>query len=471
MFALGGVRLWGEVPTAFIAISSLFFLPKWRTGELAGTGKPAIELLKLPLFWCGLALFVLFFIHSWNIAWKWGPGPGGRPMLFPVEPAVSWLPTGMQTGIDSNNPFRNMLFYVTPWLMSCAAWAGLMTRRSQFYLLHGIAITGILYACIALYQHFFNVEKIFGLFETVPSRQGSDIPFWGSLINGNHAAYLFIIINGLCQGLFLIGWRRDLAQFRYNGGIWVLYFAASLVVTFAILLAQSRGAIGVTAVQWLLFLILCSIFFIRRFGNKGFILPAAVLLTMIGITLSFIKNPDVFENQRQDWNKTFDLMENPEFEARYFMWLIARDMMRDRPWFGHGAGSWRYAHLPYLQNYPEFRTEREYWRRNPQTNERERRKRVVWFQNAHVDLAEYVVEWGIIGAAFPMAAMLWLLGKCIRHRRALDLGASAIIGSVLLVWLGAAIEFHFRIPLVLLVWCLVFTTIVRAIERQDKMQN
>jgi hypothetical protein len=465
MFALGGVRLWGEVPAAAVALLSLLLLPRWNNGELAGSRAPVYELLRLPLFWCGFALYILFFIHSWNIAWIWTIGAGGATMLVANEPLVSWLPTSLVTPLEENNPFRNMLFYSIPWLSACSAWAGLATRRSLSYLLNGIAILGTAFACIALWQYFNDYEKIFGIFETVRGRQGTDIPFWGSLINGNHAAYLLILINGLCMGLFLSGWHNDLQRFRSGGGAWVLFFAAALVVTFAILMAQSRGAIGVTILQWLLFLTFCSIFFFRRFGKRGALLPAAVIAVMAIITLSFIANPEVFENQKQEWDKTFSLVENPELEARYYMFLITRDMIADRPWQGHGAGSWRYLHFPYLAKYPEFRTTRSYWTRDPATRERIQRTRIVWFQNAHVDLAEYVVEWGWIGASLPLLAMLWLIYRTIRARSAVDLGMLCTLSGVALVWLGAAIEFHFRIPLVLLAWTLVFTAVVRLADR------
>jgi O-antigen ligase len=85
----------------------------------------------------------------------------------------------------------------------------------------------------------------------------------------------------------------------------------------------------------------------------------------------------------------------------------------------------------------------------------------LWFQNAHVDLLEYVIEWGIVGCLFPVLAFLWLVYRSLRSLRGLDAGGATILMTAFVVWLGAAVEFHFRIPLVLLAWCLAITVTVK----------
>jgi O-antigen ligase len=146
------------------------------------------------------------------------------------------------------------------------------------------------------------------------------------------------------------------------------------------------------------------------------------------------------------------------------MLQITSDLISEKPLYGHGAGSWRYVHLPLLKNYPEFRTEVIKWKKNPYTEKYERRKMTLWFNNAHVDLLEYIVEWGIIGCLFPIMAGLWLLYRGIRARQGWDLGLGAMLATVVVVFLGATVEFHFRIPLVLLVWCLLFTLTIKLAE-------
>jgi O-antigen ligase len=469
-FALGGVRLWGELTALALALASLFLLPRWSNGEIPGAPRPVLQLLKLPLFWLGLGLYGFFAIQAWNLAWDWTTAPDGRPKLVSQTPPVSWLPSGLESPLDESNPLRSMIFYAIPWIACCVAWAGLSTRRATAFLLHGLALCGVAFAAVALRQHFTNAELILGLFPTVPSRVGTEIPFWGTLINGNHAAYYLILANGLCLGLFLSGWHRDLRNFRRGGGAWLLYLGCSVTVTFAVLLAQARGAIGVLVAQWLLFLGICSVFLIRRFGLRGVPFPAVVLVILLGIVAVFIVNPQVYERQKAEWIRTFELVENPELEARYYMMEISRDMIRDKPWFGHGAGGFRYLHLPYMAAYPEFKakTERPRWQRNPVTGKNERRTVTLWFQNAHVDLLEYLVEWGIIGCLFPLLAFLWLVYRSLRSLRGWDAGATTILMTAFVVWLGAAVEFHFRIPLVLLAWCLAITVTVKLADLQSR---
>ena len=460
-FALGGVRLWGQSTALGLAVAGLFLLPRWSAGELEGTPSPVFRLLRSPVFYLGLGLYTLFWIHSWNLAWDWTTIPDGRPKLISQTPPVPWLPAGLESPLTGSNPFRSMMFYAVPWLSGCCAWAGLTTRRSVAVLLHGLTLLGVAYAGVALYQHFTGAEKVLGIFDPLPSRANQDIPFWGTLMNGNHAAFFLILINGLCLGLFLSGWHRALRMFQRGGGAYLLYLACSLPVTFSVLLAQARGAIIVVAVQWLLFLLVCSLFFIRHFGARGTIFPVAVLGFILFLAWSFVSNPVVFERQKEEWTKTFSLIENPELEARTYMYKVTRDMVSDQPWYGHGAGSFRYLHFPYLAEYPEFKTKRVKWTRNPETGKRERRDTTLWFQNAHVDLMEYLVEWGIVGCIFPVALILYLLGRAVWSHRGWDLGMLMLLLTFFLVFGGAAVEFHLRIPLVLLGWWLSFLSLVR----------
>lgn len=465
-FALGGVRLWGESTALLLSLGTLFLLPKWKTGEIEGSRSPVLRLLYSPLFLCGLALYVYFFIQSWNLAWYWTV-ENGRPQVISRQPLVDWLPTGISSPLEESNPLRAMLFYTIPWITCSSAWVGLNTRRSVTRLLNGLALIGVAFALLALRQHFTGADRIFGLFPTVPSKLGREIPFWGTLINENHAAFFLILATGSCLGLFLSGWHRDLRRFKRGGGIWLLYLGFAMVTTFSVLMAQARGAIGFVVLLWLFFIVLCSIFFIRRFGLAGFAFPGVFFLIAIFTGISFVINPDVYERQKEEWIRTFDLVENPELEARYYMMLITSDLIAEKPWYGHGAGSWRYVHLQHLDTYPEFRTQRVKWLPNEFTGKKEKRTITTWFENAHVDLLEYLVDWGIIGCLFPLIAALWLLYRGIRAHRGWDLGLGMTLATVLVIFLGATVEFHLRIPLVMLVWSLLFTLTIKLAELQD----
>jgi hypothetical protein len=460
VFALGGVRPWGEIPALLAALATFALIIRWPIGEVATGASPASALIRSPLFWLGLGLWTYLSIQGANLGWNWEYGAGGKPRLISQTPPISWLPAGLESPFDGGNPLRSLMFIALPWFSCLALWFGLSTRRSVTWLLHLLAWIGIAYAALALHQHFTDAEKIFGIFETVPSRKGSDFPFWGSLINGNHAAFLLILVNGLCLGLFISQWHRSLLHYS-RGGAWLLYLACALPVTFSILLAQARGALLFLALQWLIFLIICSLFFVRRFGWKGWFFPAGAFGIIAVLVFSFITNPLIFERQKKEWTQTFSLVENPELEARTIMARIASDMFNEKPWYGHGAGGWRYLHLPYLANYPELKSTRTKWVLNETTGKREKREIFTWFENAHVDLMEYLVEWGLVGCAFPLMILLWLLWKGFLARRSLDLGLSMIVISAGIVFLGAAVEFHFRIPLVLLFWSLCLVAPIR----------
>lgn len=465
-FALGGVRLWGEMPAVALAFFCILLLPRWDRLEVALYPSPVIRLLKLPLFWFGAGLYLYLAIQSWNPSWVWTYGPQGAPRLISQAPPVPWLPSGMLTPFEQASPLRSMLFISIPWLSCSAAWAGLGTRRSVQFLLHALALIGVLFAFIALRQHFLGSEKILGLFPTVDSRIGTEIPFWGTLINGNHGAFFLILATGLCLGRFLSGWTRDVRLLRKGGGAWLLYLGLAILCTFAVLMAQARAAIFIVTLLWIGFLIICSFFMVRSFGARGTAFPAALVLIIGIIGLTFIINPNVYERQKKEWFDTFRLMDNPEMEARTYMVKICQDMIADKPWLGHGGGSFRYLYFHYKQAYPEFTSEYVRWVKNPETGKMERRTITLWFQNAHVDILEYLVEWGILGALFPLMALLWLMWRGLRAARGWDTGGMTLLFSVALVFLGTAIEFHLRIPFVLLATCLSLILAVRQAELQ-----
>ena len=154
IFALGGVRMWGEFTALGLALGSLLLLPLWPSREYEDHGTPVFRLLRCPLFWLGFGLYTYMFIQSWNLAWDWTLGLNSRPKLVATIPLVGWLPTGISSPLDESNPVRGMIFYTIPWISCSVMWAGLMTRRSVSLLLHGLAWLGVLFAGIALYQHF-----------------------------------------------------------------------------------------------------------------------------------------------------------------------------------------------------------------------------------------------------------------------------------------------------------------------------
>lgn len=463
IFAMGGVRLWGQSTAAAITLASLFLLPTYGLSRQPLSQRPVFRLLRCPLFWLGLGLYLFMFISALNPQWIWGLTPSGQEQFDWNPDRIPWLPAALLSTLEGNNPARQMLFYLVPWLSACLVWVGLNSRRALLALLNGLAILGIAFALIAFLQYANDATHILGIFPAVRTgNSGADL-FWGTLHNANHAAFFLIAANGIVLGLFLHRWDDYLRHFGKQGGVWLLLFASAIFISFIALMAQARGPIALLVLQWLLFIVVCSFFFTRQFGTKGLLLPVGFFATTILVLLIFIINPNVYERQKLEWEKTFSLTENPEVEARFFMWQIASDMIDDRPWLGHGPGTWRYLHFPYLNDYPDFRSEVVRWKPNPITGKMERRTVTIWFQNAHVDVLEYFVEWGIIGCAFPLAAILILFGQPLLHPSGWTHGLAFIYLSSSLILVGTFFEFHLRIPLVLLTLTLMLTATSRLI--------
>lgn len=458
---MGGVRPWGQLTAAAIALLSLFVLPSYEPSSIPFGKRSIARFLRNPLFWSGFGLFIYISIQSYNVSWDWIMDERGRQVLNFNPNHIRWLPAGIPTPMESSNPFRQSIFYLTPWISAALLWSAVISRRGVTALCHGIAIIGCAFAVLALYQFAVGAEKILGIFES--PKPANVLQFWGTLVNENHAAFFLILINGLCLGLFLQGWANQLRRFQKGGGIWLLYFGLAFLCSFSALMAQARWPIILLVIQWIIFVIICSVFFLRNFGMAGLILPIG-FVGFIGVMgMIFIINPNVYERQKVEWERTVSLVENPELEARYFMFQITSDMIADKPWLGHGAGSFRFTHLPYLRAYPEFKMEKVRWIRNPETGKGERKTFTTWFNYAHVDLHEYLLELGFVGCLFLFPPFFLLFIRPIFLIHGWDFGIAMIYATNWILLLGAIVEFHLRIPLVLLTWVLLSTACARLI--------
>jgi O-antigen ligase len=243
----------------------------------------------------------------------------------------------------------------------------------------------------------------------------------------------------------------------------------ALFLSFAAAQAESRGATTMTIVLWIGFLFICSVFMIRFFGWKGAILPSTILALFLTFVLISISNPDRFERLKNDYEKTIVLAENPELEGRYYMFKVTNDMIAERPWLGHGAGSFRYIHLRYASSYRDLAPTYRVRVVDEETGRGRWESRNLWFRQAHLDLSEFVIEWGIIGCSFIWLSWLWAIGFLFRNRRIVDYGQVTMIWTGIVLIIGAAWEFHFRVPLLPLAWCLIMTAALKVVHLRRKV--
>lgn len=466
--AMGGVDLWAEYISLAIAAVSFLMLAMPLPGqsyepEIRQPAAIVRSLLCFPPFWLGFALVVWIWISSWNVEWvyTWRPGEA-RPRMVRQE-AIPWLPSGIIAPLEQSNPYRGMISVIIPWLSLCVLWAGIQSRRALHLLANLIGVTLLAWGIAALYQHYHEFEKILGIWETHPRKQGTPIPFWGTLVNENHGAFFLVMGAGFCLAQFLGGFVRAARELRF-GGWHLLYLGFAIILSFAAAQAESRGATSMTIVLWIGFIVVCSMFFIRFYGWKGVFLPAAVgTLFLIFVVIS-VSNPDRWERLKFDYEKTVSLSDNPELEGRYFMLMVCQDMIADRPWLGFGAGSFRYSHLRYIEPHRDLAPTYRVRVVDPDTGRRSWESRPFWFRQAHLDWLEFIIEWGFIGTIMVWLAWLWALGYLLVFRRFLDYGQVVMLWTGAVMIISAAWEFHFRVLLVPLAWCLMMGMVIKSVS-------
>ena len=79
-------------------------------------------------------------------------------------------------------------------------------------------------------------------------------------------------------------------------------------------------------------------------------------------------------------------------------------MFREKPWFGWGAGSWRYVFPMYQSGYPEIYYQR-YDRKRGWVGRRV-------YHYAHNDIVQFLCEYGIVGSvliALIFVYWMWML--------------------------------------------------------------
>lgn len=470
-FAMGGANWWAERIGFALAVFAFILLViplpgQHNDSESKQPRAIIIRLLCFPPFWLGWALITYIWIQSWNIEWVYTHRIGGGRQMIWQQP-IDWLPSGIVSPLEQSNPFRGMIYLMAPWLSFCVLWAGVHSRRGLQLFLHALGVIFFAWGIAALYQHFNNIEQILGIWDTHPKKQGSDIPFWGTLVNENHGAFFLLLGAGFSLGLFMTGCVRAARSFRF-GGWHLLYFVLALFLSFAAAQAESRGAAAMTIVLWIGFLFICSTFIIRFFGWKGAILPIAVLAIFLTFVLISISNPDRFERLKSDYEKTIGLSENPEIEGRYFMYRVTSDMIASKPWFGYGAGSFRFIYLRYASDHGELAPTYRVRVVDAETGRARWETRNLWFTQAHLDLSEFIIEWGIVGCSFVWLSWMWGIGYLVRYRKIVDHGQVTIIWTGIVLLIGAAWEFHFRIPLLPLAWCLIMTTALKTVHLRRK---
>lgn len=398
-WGLSGVRLWslhvlfvGGLLTFLLAIVPLS--PRWNGADgQHGNVQNLKRLLRFPVFWLGLGFLVYLLIQGLNPAWIQLKNESGW-WIEELDP-IGWLPSSVTASYKTTNAFRVLTCFGAAHLLVCGLWVGLQRRVCVLVVLWIFLVSGVGMAIVAILQKFTGANAVLW---TIPSPNSN---FWGTFFYRNEAvAYLTLIIS-ISSALYFYHLNRS-EQRGISGGPHLLLFAFVAIVYTSIALALSRG--GIIFGGLMVGCFFCAAIFRWLYTSKArksvsLIVITAFLLGSGSYTTFRYVDLEAIKTRFGDVEKTIEMADR---DSRMITTKVTWEMFQEKPWYGWGAGSWRYVFPLYQRSYPEI-----YYQRYDSKRGWVGRK--IYYY-AHNDIVQFLCEYGIIGCIFLLLILIYWIG-------------------------------------------------------------
>ena len=420
-FPLGSNRGWAwAILEAGLFLAAALWTVGWmqrRDGSLA----------VVRAAWPAFALLGAWLAY---LALQWSPLPASLVRtLSPQAAAVHALAAPYAGGgwiTLSIDPNASFVF----WLKSCAyaiafflALALANTRPRARLIALVLVLSGLAQAVYGGLMHLSGTDlEIFGA-KIEHGAQAS-----GGFVNRNHlAGFLEITLalgNGLMVGSLRETGRRSWRQFWRDMAALLLSPRAPLrlfLVAMVIGLVMTRSRMGNTAFFSSLLIAGSVALALSRHATRSTVLLIASLIAIdIFIVGSWFGVEKTVQRIEQTTSRDVEEREDPT--------VYALDMARDYPVFGAGAGSFATAFMRYRG--PDIR---------------------AFFDHAHNDYTQFLVETGALGAALaaglPLMALVLAVLALSRRRDPLARGfAFAVLMGVCSIAIHSTVDFNLQIP-------------------------
>jgi O-antigen ligase len=198
----------------------------------------------------------------------------------------------------------------------------------------------------------------------------------------------------------------------------LLKLVAFFVVATASILSHSRGGFLSAAVALPLMIVIV----LAAVRPRASIIAVSVLVVAVAGTWIVAASGEGVLARLEQLDMQFD----PGGAGRLAAWTISMDLIGDRPWLGHGLGSFQAV----------FQTSND-------------ERFTLIYDLAHNTYIEHMLEIGIPATIVLYAAVAILFGMCVRgvfQRRRDRVYAVAAVGGTLLVGLHALVDFSIQMP-------------------------
>lgn len=434
-WGLSGIRLWslhvllaGGLLTFLLAIAPLTRRLNGVDGQ-HGNRQNLKRLIRFPAFWLSLIFLTYLFIQGFNPAWMLMKNEHGW-WLREVQ-SVHWLPGSVKANYEIMNSFRVLTSFSAAYLLMCGLWVGLQRRQSVVLLLWVFLLSGVGMAIVAILQEFVGADAILW---TVQSPHSS---FWGTFFYRNEAvAYLTLVIS--ISGVLYFYHLNRSEQFGSGGGPHLLLFFFVAVAYTSIALALSRGGIlfgGVMAICFFCAAI-CRWMYSSNVKKAAPLAVITVSLLVGGSYTTFrYVDVDAIQERFGDVGATLEMADK---DSRMITTKITWEMFQEKPWFGWGAGSWRYVFPMYQSAYPEI-----YYQRYDQNRGWIGRK--VYYY-AHNDIVQFLCEYGLVGCLFVVMIFAFWVGLQWFKTSGSGLSALMLQIGLAMAFCHATVDFIWQSP-------------------------
>ena len=433
---LGGMRVWAQLISLGFSLLGfvLALVPRTYDHHLAHGDAfrlyPHRKLLRWPTWWIGLVFFGYVLVQAMNPAWEFVQMENSWGMRR-VD-YLEWLPTGMSTPFEMMNPWRQMIIWLAPFLCLSAIWVGFTRRKSIIALLTLVAANACVLAVVGIVARFTEPGKILWLIKGIPNY------CFSSFIYKNHAGSFFALTVGLALSLAVWHHTKANRHLRRSSPSGVFLFGA-LILLIAVLLSYSRAAILIVGSFLLVFGIMAGVRLIKRSSARQ--TPLLLAVFCLGFMVFAVIGGNL-ANSELTLDRIRALTNEEVLDrsvvSRQVVWAAGYEMSREHPNMGWGAGGFRFLFPRYQMSRPEI-----LWM------DQKRLRGFMFWEHAHNDYLQFLIEIGRIGVGLLGMALFWALISFSRNRGWENSSAVSLLGACSIVFTHAVVDFPLQSPAIL----------------------
>ncbi|MFH1824129.1 MAG: O-antigen ligase family protein [Candidatus Firestonebacteria bacterium] len=198
-------------------------------------------------------------------------------------------------------------------------------RKYLFWFMNVIIFSSLIVGIIGIFQYF---GLNFFMRTSVSNER-----IYSTLGNANFLGGYLIMIIPVCLSMFLIS---------KNTGLKIVYYWTLLILIFVLLCTQTLNA-WIAIFIGMLFFVFYYLFYYRKHLKQVILITSVVVLLICSFTVLFY--PEEAINKLQNLGKFNNLAE----QGRWIMWRSCLEMIKERPFLGFGAGTFK-LHFPFYES-------------------------------------------------------------------------------------------------------------------------